>query len=896
MNYILYQLNKKITFLKSINRKNELKPHYQSKFEFYLLLILGYTWNKNILEIGDIEKERILNSILKPSVGSIIDAIRVLDINNDFFGNKKLRKVSEVLNKYPQIRNEFIGHGYLFEDNIDNYIKIFEDFFAVFENEELIIGKDFDFIKVTSYENNIYHGISFKINGDYVAWQCPKQIFDFKVENIYMYVTSINSYFNISPFIYIEDESSLYLYRSVEEKMTGRAKYNKLLSTGSRVFESSDFQSIAINNDGDKVKHANGTIINIFDKNYSKYIDVGITSEIINFLTKNKSSVYATLWGHGGVGKTASIQYVCDFLCQQVNRAFDYIVFLSAKDRFYNYYKGEISLIDDKITSLNQIFLYLNKILFGKESFDKNDILNFDGSLLLIIDDFETFSTEEKKLISEFINELNINHHKVIITTRSAMLISGVEIQSNELTVEHTMVFLRNVLINEFPLFNMDLIEKDLCRDDFKNKLHKITSGRPLFILQFAILLVQNGGVKDIINYDIKSTVNARTFLYDRIIDYLSLEARNMFLAIGLLADSNDNSGLLDNLRYILNLEDKEEHFQSSLNELIKLKIINIEGKFFKVYSSEILDLMKVYYQNKSSEYDGNITSRFNSIASRKDLETELALLEAANASRLMATDTEIENKYRYIINRKKTSKETKLKAILDYASYLSLNGQIDKTVKLFDDYYPVFRNNYYFINNYAKYCWANNDNEIKKKSIVIIKDYFVTKPHITQEQYLELLSISVTNQTILAINEKDELKELKEWESITDSEYKEKSKIIKDTFRSIFSKSGQKLYNTCFDINLMALSPSCRHYVLNGLNHYVDLAIRLNKWQVGIDVCDKIINNIPENYHKPYIVKKNKINAIICSHQIKENMVESKETDFAIKLKEALNICPSTK
>ena len=264
-------------------------------------------------------------------------------------------------------------------------------------------------------------------------------------------------------------------------------------------------------------------------------------------------------------------------------------------------------------------------------------------------------------------------------------------------------------------------------------------------------------------------------------------------------------------------------------------------------------------------------------------------MLEAANASRLVSNNVEVENKYRYIINRKKTSKETKLKAILNFASYLSLNGQNDKTIKLFDDYYPIFRNNYAFINNYSKYCWANNDNDIKKKSITIIKDYFITRPRISQEEYLELLSLSVTNQTILAINEKDELKELREWESISDSEYKERSKVIKDTFKAIFNNTGKKLYETCIDVDLMALSPSCRHYILNGLNHYVDLAIRLNRWQRGIDVCNKIINNVPENYQKPYISKKNKIMAIIYSEETGNNNATKHETDLAIKLKEAL-------
>lgn len=88
---------------------------------------------------------------------------------------------------------------------------------------------------------------------------------------------------------------------------------------------------------------------------------------------------------------------------------------------------------------------------------------------------------------------------------------------------------------------------------------------------------------------------------------------------------------------------------------------------------------MQNYYQSKSVEYDGNITSRYNSIASKKDLDTELALLSAADASRLVSSEAEIENKYRYLINREKTSKKTKLKAIFNFASYLSINEQLEK-------------------------------------------------------------------------------------------------------------------------------------------------------------------------------------------------------------------------
>ena len=148
MNYITYLLNRKINYLQSSNKKNELEPHYQAKFEFYLLLTLGYVWNKNIEKIDEILKEQVLNTILRPSVGSIIEAIRIVDIDNEFFGNKKLKKLSELLNSYPQIRNELIGHGYSFEDNINNYIEIFDKLFLAFDDNDTIVSKDFDIIKV----------------------------------------------------------------------------------------------------------------------------------------------------------------------------------------------------------------------------------------------------------------------------------------------------------------------------------------------------------------------------------------------------------------------------------------------------------------------------------------------------------------------------------------------------------------------------------------------------------------------------------------------------------------------------------------------------------------------------------------------------------------------------
>lgn len=887
MNYVLRQINRKIQFLKSTNKKIELKPHYQSKLEFYLNIILGYLWNKNWENISDENREYILNCILKPSVGSIISIIRTLDISKEIYGNKKNKKVYAALEKYPKLRNQIIGHGYSFEDDIDNYLSSFEELFEAIENADIdIIKNDFDIVYVEEERNGIYHGVSYKSDGvDYINWQCSKETCNLICKSLYIH--NNDNYSRISPFVLIKDESSIYTFCSIEEKLTGRAKYNRIITTGNIQIEVGEFCSTIINDDGVKRKNANGTIINNFTNNYKKYIDVGISSITQDFLTKNKASVFATLWGHGGVGKTASIQYVCDLLCKSEEKKFDYIIFLSAKDRYYNYYRGRIEKLDDNISSLNQIVESVNKIIYNIPSFDVEKIYEFEGKLLLIFDDFETFSKDEKKNITEFISQLNINHHKVVITTRSATLITGVEIQTSELNIGATINFFIDALKNEFPEFNISLIEKDLENEEFREKIFQITSGRPLFILQLVVLLVQKSDLREVIKNDIKTSEEAKNFLYNRIYDYLSLVGKNMFLAIGLLADENELSGLTENLRFILNLEDKEDEFQKAINELIKLKIITVEDKdFFKIYSQDIYKYMKSYYQNKGEQYDGNITSRFNTIAQRKDRKTELALLESADGSRMIATESEVENKYRFLINRDKTSETTKIKAILNFASYLSMNGKYDKTIKLFEDYYHMFGRVYSYIYAYSKYLWAEGSSENKQESISIIKIYFETKPRIETDQYLDLLGILTMYMSVYAINEKDEYKEMLTFGDITKEHYKQFCKNQRQTFSEILRYPGGHLYKSVKDLNLMDLSPSCRNSVLNGLTHFVEVCIRLNKFTYGIEICDKMINDMPENLQKPFIHKKNKIESFINPSPALEAPSNVPQSDIGIKLK----------
>lgn len=891
MNYILAQLNRKISFLESAGKTQELKVHYQAKFEFYLNLMLGYLWNKNWDELEPDDKEYVINCILKPSIGSVIATSRRLDVNSEFFGDKKLKKFYQSIDDYPSLRNEKIGHGFSYEDDTINTLQIFESLFEKIDEAEIpLFSNDLDFIKIQGKKENIYYGTSYKPDGaSYITWSCPEEVQHFKDGGLYLFDGS--KYFKVNPFIYIEEEGEMYLFCSVDEKLTGRIKYNRLIKTGKKFVDVKELRSISITDEGHKRRTSNGTIINNYKNNYRKYIDVGIAKKLLSFLTSNRSTVFATLWGHGGVGKTASIQYVCEVLSNKENKEFDYIIFLSAKDRFYNYYQGKIEKLEDSITTYDQIVSYINNILTNYSSLNEEYIINFDGKLLIVIDDFETFSKSEKDKIIEFVKRLNINHHKVILTTRAATLITGEEIQTTELGEDETIKFLESAIENEILTYSPFVLKKELKRNEFRKKIHDITSGRPLFILQFAVLLGQKANLQEAILSDIKSTDEAKNFLYDRIYDYLSQDAKNMFLAISLLVSEDDLSALIESLKFLLNKEDKIDEFQAALNELIKLKIIVIEDReFFKVYSPEILKQMKLFYENKGNEYDSVITSRFALISSNKDLNTEYALLQTADASKMLSSEADVENKYRFILNRHKAPLKVKLKALLNCANYLfTFKGRQEKALKLFADFFHVFNSSPEYIKSYASYCWSEGSIDKKLKAIEILKNYFETKPRIDTETFLDLLGTLMTYTSIQLITERDELKEMYRFGDIAKADYTIRYKIQKERFDELFFGLGTRLYKKTINEDLMALSPSCRNSVLFGLTHFVEICVRVNKKDTAIKVCVKILEELPQNFHQPFESRLKRIEQLFGVTVKPEYYKPQIESDFALKLKESL-------
>ncbi|WP_088340072.1 NB-ARC domain-containing protein [Robiginitalea sediminis] len=893
MEFIRQNIARKIKFLTLSGNIEELRTVYQSYFEYLMTYTLGYLWQKNFEKLDSETKEYIIGLIQKPSIGDIENACRKLDMNKEIFVDKSL---SRKFSNYPNFRNERFGHGYTYSDETTSLVDRLKEFCSVItSNNHPIFSAEIDLIRVEGIKDGWFYGTSFKCNGaDYLPWKHKAEGNSFELKNVYGYYSG-NQYFRISPFVEIIDENSFFIFSSIKEPLTGKAKYNRLLKTEIRYLENEIFCEIDIEGDENKKKTINGTIINHYKPNYNKFIENTVKENVQRFLSKGKHSVTATIWGHGGVGKTATIQKVCEELSKSSYRVFDYIVFTTAKDRFYNYLTGHIEHLDERVNSYEELIKTINLITNNSPDFDPDSVVNLNHRLLIVIDDFETFPEEEKNRIISFIKRLDVNRHRVIITTRANIVI-GEEILSNELDENETFEFLKQAYNNEVDSSTpFDIFLDEFNIDDIKRKVHDITNGRPLFIYQLSYIIAQKGSLSDALKVEIKSSSQAVSFLYGRIFDYLTPLAQKIFTTIGLLVDENDLGNVIKKIAYILNYEDKQEEFKDSIDELIKLKVIEIkEDGFFYVYSKEILPIMRLKFDELPHNEKGNRNKRLLQISRDKKLDTEQALLQNANKNRYSKNEEEVISSYKQILNRQSSPQEIRIQAILNLASYLVLDrGKKETAIQYLEEYYPKFKSDGQFIKMISSYYWSMGNRSFKDKSIRILADYATTNIDLSKEINLELLGLLVTYKSIYTIDLKEELKTDLNFGDITRQEFSRKNESIKQDLKNILQHHGNRLFNYVSSIKLENISSGSRQNIITAFYQLTEIFVRLNQYDRAKEVCQMALERFPTNHHRLFNSKLNRINSY--DYSSKKNSSNYRErnkrlTEFGSKLKDAIS------
>jgi hypothetical protein len=855
MDYISKKIGDKSQLNVFTGNYRDAATQEQSRLEYVLLLILAYLWNKNILRIDDEARCSCYQGIARPSIGGIVSLARTLDIDGEIFGNKKLKKFRESINDYPSLRNELIGHGFSFEDNSESLYTVFSDLYKyIKEDGPSFLKNDIEIIKVISSDENVSKGIRYKASGEYTPCSISKGAAD--LVNQFIYVYHEKQYFQISPFIKINDIEDFYIFSFIEDRLASRAIFNQLLKTKREYFTVDELIGGSLEIDEIRVRSPNGTIINSFENNYKKYIDTAIVKKLIKFLKENTSTVFSTVWGHGGVGKTASIQRVCEFLLSEEKMIFDYIAFVSAKDRKFNYHTGAIEKISGGVDSYDSVIRYINNIAFSADSSDPSEIISFQGKMLIIIDDYETFNPSEKEKLLEFIKSLDIRHHKVVITTRSASNITGEEIEVKELSPSESLSFFDSVLENELSI-DPSIYKKDKNIEALGESIHSLTSGRPLFIFQSALIYGESGSISTMLESHVKADKNAIEFLYGRIIEYLSPSARKLFGAMGLLTSDADLSNLLSKLQYILNMEKDDHSFEKAVEELVKLKIITvIDNKYFKVYSIEIINLMKQSFQD-----DGSVTSRLQLVGRDKSLDNNLSLLDDADNSRITKKPSEVKQKYRSIISRPATPPDIKIQAIINLAQYLvEDNGSYDEGISLLEDYQHLYDTSPTFVKTYATYLWRGDKNE-KLKSINLVSNLLRLDSFSEHHEKLDFLCVLMRYEATYWIDAREELKDTFRLKEITKPEYEAAFADQRQDFYRIYNYPGLDIFGCIKHNELEAFDHDVKVKVLNGLSYFIEVCLRRHQFEDIDETLNYVFNRLKYNYHDVFKRKVERIN-----------------------------------
>jgi hypothetical protein len=849
MDYILRKLNRRIDYHERTAKQNaELQVLYRAKIEYCLLFWVGYLWNRNIGKLDSESKAHLLEKIQRPSIGTIVEICRRLDVSKDLFKDKDL---AALFKKWPEFRNDALGHGYTFEDKAVSVLSTLRELAQMIDNTaNTIIAGQVDLVRIEGSNGEVFSGTLYTSDGDYHPWHMSCQALPAQPSETYA-VLNQTSYNRLSPFISLKDEDEIYIFKFIKEPLTGAIAYNRLIRTGHDIQEWPDFAKLDLEVDGVRRLAANRTVINSFDLKYKQYIEVGLKRLVIDFLTKNTASVCATVWGHGGVGKTATVQSVCvDLTAITRQKTFDYIIFASAKDRYYNYLTGAVQAVgeDNRVNSFESIIRLANRLVSRSDDFDLNAVRKIEGRLLLIVDDYETFPTEEKRRIEEFIKTLDINHHKVLITTR-ANLVIGEEIRCNELTAEQTRRFLIEVVGVEFPQLSPASIKQQLADPEELKNLHRVTNGRPLFIYHFAHVWMRSGAMPRALKTKISTSEAAIEFLYGRIYEYFSDTAKSVFVVLSLLTTQDDLTGVVDKIRYVLNLETEKDAFETGIQELVKLKIIELlEGGFFQIYSREIYEIMARYFQTRDEGIRRNWQQRVLQIGKDKKLENDRALLNYANAARYSRSEEEVNSSYRQILNRPSASSAIKLQAAKALASFYVLDrGKTEAGIRVLDDYGDLFPADPQYVKFRGSLNWSAKNQE---KAVTILAeaiDHNAAKNWMKVDK-VDVLGLLLTYKSLYWLQKREELKDDVGIEDMSLIRKRREWAEQKREFEGIIKRHGQQLLDLLKTVDVSTLTAAARQNTVTGLLQLVEVCIRVARYDRGQEVCEWVLENVSHN------------------------------------------------
>jgi LuxR family glucitol operon transcriptional activator len=298
--------------------------------------------------------------------------------------------------------------------------------------------------------------------------------------------------------------------------------------------------------------------------------------------------------GFAGIGKTSLAINLSHLLID--NKTFKQVIWLSAKGRSLDL----SSLLDEIIIGLD--LLFMTNFPIDKKSHEVLSYLKSEA-ILIVIDNFETLSSEEKDEILTFstgISQLS----KTLITTRPLMsndcISSSLNVNVYHLSgLSYESAF--KLIEREFKRVTSSLISKDIA-----NKLYELTKGSPLFLILSIGQLSHGYSIQEII-YNLE---NAKGDIFDKLFSetwtLLGDNEKYILKYSSLFADSFQKDSL-----YFLTKMTMDE-FNKAFKNLLLDSLIQSNGELVKEkLRFELHPLTKAYSESNLTEtekYDFKIT------------------------------------------------------------------------------------------------------------------------------------------------------------------------------------------------------------------------------------------------------------------------------------------------
>lgn len=610
MDYITARILNDINFLRRKNSQNiysTLSQYYRILFEYHVTMMFACLWDRKEHNISIEMRREIIKSMSKPILGTTFNFI--LNMNSAGAPIFNLSADYEkVVNNFIEIRNRYFGHG-IFVPNVqeENYKNIYKDLEKLYRKlvafEQDFWSDDCEF-HLRSDPVDTAQIIIFQPNGHPIFRDVEKRIAQDYLQNE-LYFSCKGGIFKISPFILVEEHNGInydFYYFANYKIQSGQFKYHLVSDINDSKPHSRNFPDFftAYRQVGKyTIQRGSGVISNKFENNYDYFVDIPpftkYVTQIWNFLVNNKSNTCLTIRGGGGIGKTALVQYICTknlFDTITDNPIFNYVIFCSAKDREFRLntmtQRGQIYSIDEEkiIDSYLDILLTISRTLEMKIKPDSGEniakiedaFLNESG-VLLIIDDFETLFDSEKEKVVNLISRMNIDRHKVLITTRSQYMI-GSTYDVEHMNEEQVISFMKKRFekIGNPNSSVSQQFQELLERDGMQEKIYSITMGLPLLAIQLATLLSLKGFDEKLLSK--KFTDDAEDFLLGRLYSYLATPtAKLLFLLIAFFVKYDLRDIPLLELKIFYDLHCKRfgslnVDFDSDLNDLKQKNVI----------------------------------------------------------------------------------------------------------------------------------------------------------------------------------------------------------------------------------------------------------------------------------------------------------------------------------